>query len=166
MALAVTHVILTIIILDLFRHYVFGREKFPRYLLVIGGIAGLFPDIDIPIGWIVSLISGTTVNLHRVFTHSIFFVALFLVLGILFHYQNKQKWAKIMYVIAAGWSMHLFLDCIYGGKPIRSFFWPSLIIPSFCPTWNVYTYATYIDAILLVLWLVHEEIHNKIRDYF
>ena len=50
MALAVTHVILTIVILDLFRHYVFKKSKFPRYWLVIGGIAGLFPDIDIPLG--------------------------------------------------------------------------------------------------------------------
>ena len=52
MALAVTHVLLTIIVLDLLRHYVFDKKKFPRYLVVIGGIAGLVPDIDILFNWI------------------------------------------------------------------------------------------------------------------
>ena len=48
MALALTHVLLVIVLLDLFRHYVLSKKKFPRYLLVVGGIAGLLPDIDVP----------------------------------------------------------------------------------------------------------------------
>ena len=39
MALAVTHVLIVIILLDLIRHYIVGKEKFPRYLVIIGGIA-------------------------------------------------------------------------------------------------------------------------------
>ncbi len=73
MALAVTHIILTIAFLDIFRHYVFGLKKFPRYLLVVGGIAGLAPDLDIPMGWILTLVTGNTVNIHGLFTHSILF---------------------------------------------------------------------------------------------
>jgi len=53
MPTAVTHVILTIILLDLFRDYLMKNHK--RYLtlhtLFIGGVAGLLPDIDILLGW-------------------------------------------------------------------------------------------------------------------
>ena len=136
MAYAVTHVLIVIIILDLLRHYVFGKKKFPRYLIIIGGIAGLLPDIDIPLGWIASALTGTDVGLHRLFTHSIFFVVLFLFMGIIRHYQDDEKWAKIFYVIALGWLVHILLDCAYGGEPIRSFFWPYLGTASFCPRWG------------------------------
>ncbi len=166
MAYAVTHVLIAIIILDFLRHYIFGKKKFPRYLVVIGGIAGLLPDIDIPLGWLLSFLTGTDVGLHRLFTHSLFFVFLFLLIGIIRHYQDDKKWSKIFYVIALGWLIHILLDCAYGGEPIRSFFWPYIGTASFCPRWDLYPWAESIDAILLVLWLVHEEINRKIKDYF
>ena len=167
MALAVTHVLVAIVILDIFRHYVFGKKRFPRYLLVIGGIAGLLPDIDVPVEWLILWITGQDVVLHRLFTHNIFLAFLFLVVAIILHYWKKMTAAKILYVVAAGWFLHIFLDCFYGGgiESLQPFLWPLAGNVSFCPTWNVYQYAQGIDAILLVLWLVHEEIHNKIRDY-
>ncbi len=166
MALAVTHIILTIVILDLFRHYVFGRKKFPRYLLVVGGVAGLLPDIDVPLSWLLSFLSGTAVDIHRVFSHSIFFVFLFLLLAVVFqYYQKNMKWAKIFYVIAVGWALHLVLDCFYGGS-WSSILWPLSFFLSFCPAWDFHPYASGIDAIILVLWLVHEEVHSYIKDYF
>lgn len=166
MALAVTHIILTIAFLDIFRHYVFGLKKFPRYLLVIGGIAGLAPDLDIPLSWIITLLTGTSVNLHGLFTHSIFFALVFLLIGLAFYYQKNLKWAKIFYVIAVGWTLHIFLDCFYGMDSTKLFLWPYQILPLFCPTWDLYQYAHSIDAIILVLWLLHEEISNKIKCYF
>lgn len=166
MALAVTHVLLTIVILDLFRHYVFGKKKFPRYLIVVGGIAGLLPDIDVPISWLLSFLSGTTIDLHRLFTHSVFFVLLFLLLAIVFQYSQKNmKWAKIFYAITVGWAFHLVLDCFYGDS-WSSILWPLSFFLSFCPTWDIHPYASGIDAIILVLWLVHEEAHSYITDYF
>jgi len=163
MAYAVTHIILTIIVLDLFRHYVFGKGKFPRYLLVIGGVAGLFPDIDVPLGWIYNLFTTSYVNLHGVFTHSILFPIIFLLIGIILHYQQKMKWAKISYVIAAGLFFHLILDCMFGGY--TTFLWPLGITTGFCPQWGLSNYIAGIDAIILIVWLVHEEIHKKIKDY-
>ncbi len=166
MAYAVTHILIVIVILDLLRHYVFGKKKFPRYLLIIGGIAGLAPDIDLPLSWLINLLTGTTVELHRLFTHSLFLVVLFLVIGIIRQYQDDQKWANIFYVIAVGWFIHIVLDCFYGGGLLPSFFWPYRMLPTFCPTWDIYPLAESIDAILLVLWLVHEEVHHYIKDYF
>ena len=165
MALAVTHVILTIAVLDIFRHYVFGKKKFPRYLLVIGGIAGLAPDLDIPLGWIMALLTGDSVNIHGLFTHSIFFALFFLMIGLLFHYYKKMKWAKIFYVIAVGWTLHILLDCLFNSY--LTFLWPFLVnTQMLCPQGILKNYSSSIDAIILVLWLLHEEIHHKIKCYF
>ena len=165
MAFAVTHIILTIVILDIFRHYVFGFKKFPRYLLIIGGIAGLAPDIDIPLSRLLTLLSGSTFDLHRVFTHSIIFVILFLLIGIVFQFWKKNpKWSKIFYVVSFGWILHLILDCFYVG-PTYSIFWPFNFVSSFCPGWDWNPYASEIDAIILVIWFIHEEIAHKIKDY-
>lgn len=164
MALAVTHVLVVIVILDIFRHYIFGKDKFPRYLVVIGGIAGLAPDLDIPLGWFWSAISGTKVNLHGLFSHSFFFVLLFLAVAIIRHYQDDFKWAKIFYVIAIGWIFHLVLDCLYG-TDLKFFLWPSQLALAFCPSWNIYPLAASIDAIILAVWLIHEEVHKHIKRY-
>ncbi len=168
MALAVTHVLVAIVLLDLARHYLFGQQRFPRYLVVIGGIAGLLPDIDIPLGWLLSFFTGTEIGLHRLFTHSLFFVFLFLLMGIIRQYQeqgNEKRWSKIFYVIAFGWFIHLVLDCLYGGS--SSFLWPFDGGISFCPAKPLDDlYAMGIDAILLVAWLVHEEVQKKVKDYF
>jgi len=166
MALAVTHIILTIAFLDIFRHYVFGLKKFPRYLLVVGGIAGLAPDLDLPLGWFLTLVTGTSVNVHGLFTHSIFFALLFAFIGAILHYQQNLKWAKIFYVIAVGWSFHVFLDCVF--NTYATFLWPfSVDTTVFCPTQRILgDYRASIDAIILVTWLLHEEIHQKIRCYF
>lgn len=164
MALAVTHIIVTILVLDLIRHYVFGVHRFPRHLVIIGGIAGLLPDIDIPLSWVSSFITGTTISLHGTFTHSFFFVGVALLTAIVLHYQEKNSQAHIFYVIAAGILMHLVLDCLYGGY--KTFFWPWSVATNFCPQWGIEPFAASIDAIILVLWLVHEEVHKKVKDYF
>lgn len=163
MALAVTHVILTILILDLFRHYVFGLKRFPRYLLVIGGIAGLIADIDVPITWLYNWFIGSA-NFHGVFSHSIIFPMIFLIAGVIFYYNQKSSWSRICGIISAGLFLHLFLDCLFGGY--TTFLWPLNISTGFCPQWGIGSYASGIDAILLVFWLTHEEIHKKIKDYF
>lgn len=165
MALAVTHVLGAILILDFFRHYVFGLKKFPRYLLVVGGIAGLAPDLDIPLGWFLSWITGNSIYLHGTFTHSLFFVFLFLLLAVIRKYQENDVWVKIFFVIAAGWFIHILSDCLFNSY--ATFLWPlSINTLSFCPAGISHVYSSSIDAILLVVWLVHEEAHKKIKDYF
>lgn len=163
MALAVTHVILTVVLLDIFRHYVFRLKKFPRYLLVVGGIAGLLPDVDVPLTWAYNFLTGAKIDLHGDFTHSLIFPLVFLGIAGILYYQKKMNWAKIFYVIAAGLFFHLFLDCLFGGY--KTFFWPFIETSRFCPQWGLYGYAVHIDAVILIIWLVHEEVHKKVRDY-
>ncbi len=174
MALAVTHILITIFVLDLFRHYYFGKKKFPRYLLVVGGIAGLAPDIDIPLIWVWNLISGHNGSLHGIFSHSLLFVFLFLVVGFylgssasfLKTPKLRSKWSAISYVIAFGWTMHISLDCLYGGY--KAFIWPiQFDTLAFCPQISfLQKHRISIDSILLVGWLVHEEMHGLVKDYW
>ncbi|MBS3124134.1 metal-dependent hydrolase [Candidatus Woesearchaeota archaeon] len=171
MALAVTHIILTIVVLDLLRHYVFGKKKFPRHLIVIGGIAGLLPDIDVILTWGYNFLFKTDITLHGTFTHSLLWPIAAIVIGtILYFYNKKDKIkikAKIAYVIAFGLFSHILLDCLYGGY--KTFFWPlslNIISSGFCPNWGIHNHATSIDAVILVIWLVHEDMHNYIKDYF
>jgi len=164
MALAATHIIGAIFILDLFRHYLFGKKQFPRYLLIVGGIAGLGPDIDIPLTWLINFVTGNNSNFHGTFTHSFLFVLIFFGIGALFHSKKKMKWAKIFYVIAAGWFIHLGLDWLFG--EYKLLFWPFATPKYIFPQTNLWIYSAEIDAIVLVLWLLHEELHKRIRDYF
>lgn len=165
MALAVTHILIPLILLDLARHYIFKKENFPRYLVVIGGLAGLAPDLDVILGWIYSLITGVSTNLHGEALHSLYWPLLLVLAAIYLHYKNQMKWASILYVIAFGLTFHAFLDCLFGG--MKWFLWPIFTSSlKFCPQWGIQHHATSIDAILLVLWLVHEELHKKIKDYF
>jgi inner membrane protein len=166
MALAVTHVLVAILLLDVFRHYVFGLKKFPRHLLVVGGIAGLMPDIDIPLGWFLSFVTGNTINIHGSFTHSLFIVFVFILMAVISQYQGEIKRSKWLYVIATGWFIHILLDC--GFNAYATFLWPLPIDTlTFCPERFLGPkYGAAIDAIILVVWLVHEEVHKKIKDYF
>src|SRR3989338_6310881 len=51
MAYAVTHILVVIVFLDLLRHYIFKKEKFPRYLVVLGGIAVFFDGKKSSCSW-------------------------------------------------------------------------------------------------------------------
>ena len=173
MAFAVTHILITIIILDLLRHYYFGKKKFPRYLLVVGGIAGLAPDIDIPLTWVWNAFTGSSGSLHGMFSHSLIFAAFFAILGcylgsdlsFLKGKKQRKKWSNIFYVIAFGWMLHVFLDCLFGGY--RHFLWPfGVDTLAFCPDFHLSSHAVSIDAILLVLWFIHEEMHGLVKDYW
>ena len=56
MSLAVTHVILTIIAVDLYMDYFTKSKKyFTLHTILVAGIASLLPDIDILINWTLRL---------------------------------------------------------------------------------------------------------------
>jgi membrane-bound metal-dependent hydrolase YbcI (DUF457 family) len=84
MGYAVTHVIIAIVLIDLYRDYI-AKKKFSIWFVLIGGVAGLLPDLDLPIQWIANALIGETYYLHRVVTHSLFFVGVFLLLALPFY---------------------------------------------------------------------------------
>lgn len=173
MAHAVTHIILTIVLIDLFRDYVL-KKKFPTWIVLVGGIAGLLPDIDIVYSVFYNSINHTGLSFHGGITHSIIFPLIFLVVGLLFYFKGLEiRLSKIniernknlyitLFVISFGLFFHLVLDCMFSG-------YPTLLHPfcacNICPQWNIQSLAPAIDSIILIFWLVHEEIRHKIKDY-
>ena len=59
MPFAVTHVISSIILVDLYRDYVAKHKKyFTLHTVFIAGLAGLLPDIDLPLNWLLNFFNS------------------------------------------------------------------------------------------------------------
>ncbi|PJA69795.1 hypothetical protein CO155_03385 [Candidatus Pacearchaeota archaeon CG_4_9_14_3_um_filter_35_19] len=175
MPYAVTHVIIAIVIADLYRDYI-AKKKFSKWYVLIAGIAGLLPDADIPFSWIFNFIFGTNYSFHRLFTHSLlWFMLLFFIGAAVYYFAKKSsykllKWnvpkdAIVMFFMAMafGWLVHIFLDCALSADGYLN------IIPTIpltiCPHPFGQTALIGIDAIILMLWLIHEQWHHEIKDY-
>jgi membrane-bound metal-dependent hydrolase YbcI (DUF457 family) len=174
MPLAVTHILIPLILVDLYRDY-FSKVKFSLHYVLIAGLAGLLPDIDVAVFWLVSIFKTLPLDdIHRTFTHSLVFPSIFLILFFVtkdfnFKFLSKHKLSlnKVFLAISFGVFVHLLLDVILSGSimPLYPFSYFRIgldLIPneSFSGT-----FFTGLDAILLVIWLVHEEINHKISDY-
>jgi len=168
MPFAVTHVLASIILVDLFRDYVTKHKKyFTLHTIFIAGFAGLLPDIDIPLNWFLNLF-GLSIA-HGTITHTPLFGLLFLIPGIILWKQKKHKIAMYFFVICFGILVHIFLDYFVSGDVFGGIM---LFYPFYNATYglNLLQNATPnffagIDAIILLLWLWHEEIKHKISDF-
>jgi membrane-bound metal-dependent hydrolase YbcI (DUF457 family) len=161
MPYAVMHALIPIILVDTVRDHAFKTKKnllTNRYVL-LAGIAGMLPDVDLLF----------TPYLHRTITHSIWFPLIFL-FGFLISYTlSKERLYKIFLMLFIGFSLHVIMDAILLGSVTPLFPLDSIEIglnilapiASIGP--NVFSA---IDAILLFIWLIHEEFEHKISDYF
>jgi len=168
MPFAVTHVLSAIILVDLFRDYIWKHKKyFTLHTIFIAGVGGLLPDIDIPLNWLLNFFGLSLA--HRTLTHTPLFALIFLLPGIILWYKKNHKVSMYFFVITFGILLHIFLDYFFATDYATGimFFYP-------------FSFATYelnlfqnisqlnfasIDAIILLLWLWHEEIKHKISDY-
>ncbi|MFH0832000.1 MAG: metal-dependent hydrolase [archaeon] len=178
MPYAITHVLFAVVAAELIRDYAF-KKRFSFIYVILAGIAGMIPDIDVLFVLLSGLpisdaIQGRATYLHPSFTHSILWIPIVLALaffilnlekkgkmGIQILEKYKLKMSGILFIMALGITMHLALDSTLTGflrigfftKPIGLNLVPfsqfgSMIIGS-------------IDALFLVLWLIHEGIRHK-----
>jgi len=202
MPLAVTHVLVPIILLEFFRDRIPKvRKFFSRKYVFLAGIAGLLPDMDLPMCMLLAAMGQTTPATdvgHRVFLHNIWIPLGFLAFFLLFYYvlpratrpkrlnleskQGRQKkqsmhsfetFGKIFLILFFAWSIHLALDAILTGHVMP--FYP---LNDYTLNYNLVqkvesatgismlTIEVSMDALLLLLWLWHEEFTHKIVDYF
>ena len=171
MPYAATHVLLTIILLDLYRDHVTRHKKyFSLHTLLIAGIAGLLPDIDIVLEWFVDMVKAPSLFLHGYLTHTIIFGLVFLIPGFIFLKKEQHKKAMYFFVITYGVLFHLLLDVVLGGGADKGamLFWP-LSLEMFrihaLTSLNIPNLMISLDAIILLIWLYHEEKKHKIKDY-
>ena len=173
---AVTHVLIALIIASFLRdHYINkkGRKSFPLHYVLIAGIAGLLPDFDIIVYWVLNFFGYTLLEVHRTFTHTIFvpliFVGLAFVTSKVKHKEYKMSITGICLMIALGCSIHIILDATFMGI-IRPFYPVSdmrigLSLINYLPLRLQSLVAPSLDAILLVLWLIYIELKHKISNF-
>jgi len=174
---AVTHFLIPVIFLELFRDFfVKNKKSFPIHYIFIGGLAGLLPDLDIAVYYALSFFGYTLQEIHRTFSHNLFFPSIFVLLGLLFYNSKSKRLEKshlklrnIFFVIAFGISAHLLLDLIISGEIMLLYplfnYKIGLNLIKFLPSLWQSTIMPTIDAILLILWMVSLEIRHKISNF-
>ena len=175
MPYAVAHVILTIVIADLYRDYI-AKKRFSMAYVLIAGIAGLMPDLDVPATWAFNFIFGVHYNFHRIYTHSLSYAIIFFLISMMFLFIRKEKYKILKWAVrrqpivifflamAFGWFMHIALDCGLAADGYLNLI-PTIPL-GFCPHPFSNEALVGFDAIILVLWLVHEQYRHDIKDYF
>lgn len=161
-----THILVPLILADLYRDY-FAKRKFPLFYVLVAGIAGLFPDIDIAIWKIISFFHEVPVSaVHRQFTHTMFIPFLFLLVALIWKHNRK---ARLLFGMASfGTFAHLLLDALFSGSIMP--FYPfsemgiGLNLASFTGMQAPMLFAVF-DGIILGLWLIHEYLTHKIKDF-
>jgi membrane-bound metal-dependent hydrolase YbcI (DUF457 family) len=167
MPLAVTHVLLTIILVDLYRDYFTKHRKyFTIHTLFIAGIGGLLPDIDIPLSNMLSYFGYSPgLLMHGGITHTILFGLVFLIPAFILLMKNKHKESMYFFVISFGVLFHIFLDLIVN-EGYYMLFWPlTTSTYGFMFNLGISGLQPSIDAVILLVWLYHEEIKHKIKDF-
>lgn len=166
MPLAVTHVLLTIIAIDIFRDYIIKKKKLiPLNYLFIGGIAGLLPDIDILLFWLLNLFKFNVQWFHGTFTH-IFLIPAIILIASLITYKHNKKAGTLLGIITFGYTLHIFLDFLFYGVNISPL-WPffNTTFTGITSYLNIPRLEMGLDAVILLGWLWHEEKKHKISDF-
>ncbi|MFH1133393.1 MAG: metal-dependent hydrolase [Nanoarchaeota archaeon] len=166
MPTAVTHVLLTIIAVDILRDYVFKHKHLLNMkVLLFAGVMGLAPDIDIPLYWLLKNILGLDIGwFHRTFTHSVFIPLIFLALALI--YSKRHKVMVLFAVASFAWTFHIGLDMVFAGYAMP--FWPlstTAVGLDILGRLGWPDLMEGLDALLLLGWLLHEEIRHKISDF-
>ncbi|MBU0467212.1 MAG: metal-dependent hydrolase [Nanoarchaeota archaeon] len=176
---AVLHILVPLVIAALFKDWYEARKgkgTFPLHYVLIAGLAGLLPDIDIIVFWILYFFGFSLSEVHRTFTHTIFVPLLFFILyfparklRIRQIRKHKIKLNVIFLMISFGSFVHLVLDAILAGTifpiyPILTFsiafnfvnLLPNPLNTLFIPS---------LEAVLLFFWLAYLEWKHKVSDF-
>jgi len=165
MPFAVAHIIIPIIILNLIRDKVKGfKRKITLHEILIAGIFGILPDIDLIFDIIFNSI-GSDLHIHRMFTHNLVFPAIVAAATLLIKHKKTRM---VLYAASLGLASHVILDFIIVGfvyplYPITDFGIGLNIIGLF--TFSAYQILAGLDAIILLVWIIHEEKKKKIKDF-
>jgi membrane-bound metal-dependent hydrolase YbcI (DUF457 family) len=175
----VTHFLISAILVALFRDYLISkksRKKFPLHYVFIAGLGGILPDLDIVVFGVLQFFGFTIDEVHRMFTHSLLFILILLVLSLVFVHRrftnlgkHELSLSKIFLILAFGSLIHIILDSTIAGQV--AFFYP-LSFVKFGFDWVQYFSESFrdiflpsLDAALLILWMIYLELRHKISDF-
>lgn len=180
MPYATTHILIAIILIELYRDYfVKNNKKFPRYYILIAAIGSIIPDLDFVVFYFLSFFGFTINEIHRTFSHSIFIPLILFLIGIFtwqFEIKNKQ-FAKrhitiptTFFILAFGTILHLILDATLLGYVMP--FYPfseyaiGLNLVKLLPLMWQDTFLPILDAVLLLFWIFWMQFKLKVDNYF
>lgn len=183
MPYAVTHILVPIILVAIFRDFYLrnkDRKKFPLHYVLIAGLGGVLPDIDLAISVLLKFAGVANWYVHKTFTHSLFFPAIFFLIYLVLLpvkkeakicnlTRHKLKLSTISLMIAIGSLIHILLDALVGGPAF--FFYPFIstdfgfYLTSYLPASLESLSLPLLDGILLVIWIVYLELKHKISDF-
>jgi membrane-bound metal-dependent hydrolase YbcI (DUF457 family) len=181
MPLTATHIFFPLIVLSIIRDYFIkysNKRKFPLHYVLIGGVAGILPDLDVAAFWILTFFGFSYGEVHRTFLHSLFIPVIFLLLGMVFFAlrknisefgRHKLKISIIFFVIAFGNLFHLLLDWLFQSKimpfyPISSYA-SGLDLFGYLPLKLGEIVTPCLDGLLIIIWLIYIEWKHKISDF-
>ncbi len=164
---AATHVIVAMVIAGIIRDFIL-KKRFSSIYILVAGIAGLIPDLDIVLYWMLNLVTSAPLAMvHRWFFHSLFVPLIFLMIAFAYNKLKNKKAMLVFLMLALGTMVHLMLDYLLGGY-IRPFY-PLSVAQyglNLLPTGDMgRTITAGLDAILLCLWLMWEYWQRNIREY-
>ena len=133
---AVTHILVPILVVALLRdHYIKKRDrkKFPLHYVLAAGIGGVLPDFDFIISLVLAFFGVDNWNVHKTFSHSLFFPLVLLFLAFVFSLMHKNarvcnlgkhklKLGIIFLMLSFGVMTHIILDALLG--EMAYFFYP------------------------------------------
>ena len=174
---AVTHFLVPAIIVNLFRDF-FVRDKrnFPLHLVLIGGLAGILPDLDFVAYYILGFFGYSLSDVHRTLSHTIWLPIILIILGIILHSSKNNflgkhhlKIKNVLFIISFGILTHIFLDGLVEGfvKPFYPFVKSGIgfNFVNMIPEHIQATFAASLDAAMLILWIVYIELKHKISSF-
>ena len=176
----VAHFLFAALLVALFRDYYLkrkDRKTFPLHYVLLAGIGGVLPDIDLAFYFLLKPLGFAIGEVHRTITHSLTFALFFLIIGFVFHHTNvraltrhKLKLSIICFVLAFGICSHLFLDAAVSGENIKIFYpfsdWT--VWNGFLQYFSVEArslFAPVLDGVLLLIWVIYLEVKHKISDF-
>lgn len=172
-----THIIVALIAGSLIRDYdLKDKKKFPLHYVLFAGIGGLLPDIDVAVYWILHWFGFTLGEVHRTFTHTLFFPLLLVLIALIStKWKNKElgkhhlKIHVILLMLALGSFIHIALDATLAGE-IRPFYPLSDFavgndVTNSMPEPLDRIFFPSLDAALIIIWLVYLEWKHKISDF-
>ncbi len=166
---AVTHILIPIILIDLIRDYKLKNKRvLTNKHILLCGIGGILPDLDVALGLVMTALTGSSpMAFHRTLTHSIFIPLTLLAITAILHYKKKKEPFKISLMITIGYIIHLLLDFLLIDSimlfyPLSTAKWGlNLITGDDFGT----TLMLALDTVILLAWLIHEQVKHKIIDY-
>lgn len=163
---AVAHILIPIILLDLYRDYI-AKKKFQLKYIMLAGVGGILPDIDVVVYWILHALFGVTLSeVHRTFSHTLFApAALLIIAAVTYKFSKEIFWA--INAINFGYITHLILDFALSGTimplyPLSTARYGLNLIPQ---TELGSTIIVGIDAILLTIWLIYDFSKHNIKEF-